>query len=104
LSEAFAEAVARLERAWDAPDGVLYRLRQGVHDPAGIDDLVALLGSLSAGEDTCFPRRFVSLTWMLPAFMEWQTERVAERGGDAEAVQRDATRVRNALDALLGVP
>jgi hypothetical protein len=36
--------------------------------------------------------------------MEWQEERVAEEGGDAEALKQHAVRVRNALDELLGVP
>jgi hypothetical protein len=37
-------------------------------------------------------------------FMEWQVERVAQRGGDVEQLKRDVVRLRNALDSLLGVP
>jgi hypothetical protein len=102
--EPFADAIRRLEEAWDFPDGVLFRLRQGEYDPSGIDDLVKLLKSLSLDEDCLLPRRFVSLTWWMPMFMEWQKDRVAEEGGDVEALERDAVRVRNVLDELLGVP
>jgi hypothetical protein len=98
------EAIRHLEAAWDFPDGVLFRLRQGDYDPAGIAEVVALLRSLAPDDDALLPRRFVSLTWWLPTFMEWQKERVAEKGGDAEALERDAVRMRNALDEVLGVP
>jgi hypothetical protein len=98
------EAIRRLEAAWDIPDGVLFRLRQGDYDPAGIEEVVALLSCLTFDDDALLPRRFVSLTWWIPTFMEWQKERVAEQGGDVEALERDAVRVRNALDQLLGVP
>ncbi len=102
--DAFGELIRRLEEAWDFPDGVLFRLRQGDYDPAGIAELLKLLSSISLDDDSPLPRRFVSLTWWMPMFMEWQKERVAEEGGDVAGLERDAVRVRNALDELLGVP
>ena len=104
MSDDLAAAIERLEAFWDLPDGVLYRLRQGEYDPKGIDEVVQMLESLTVDEEAALPRRFVSLTWYLPSFMEWQVERVQERGGDVEGLKRDTVRVHNALDELLGVP
>jgi hypothetical protein len=36
--------------------------------------------------------------------MEWQIERVKERGGDVAALKREIAVVRNALDRFLGTP
>lgn len=103
-SVSFEDAIRRLERAWGFPEGVFFRLRQGDYDPEGIDEVVKFLRSLALDDDVLLPRRFVSLTWWIPTFMEWQEERVAEAGGDAEALKQHAVRVRNVLDELLGVP
>jgi hypothetical protein len=46
----------------------------------------------------------VSLTWLIPTFMRWQIERVAENGGDVDGLRRTIVRMQNALDELLGVP
>lgn len=99
-----AEAIQKLEALWDFPDGYFFRLRQGEYDTAGVQHVVDVLRAIEVEEDALLPRRLVSLTWWMPTFMEWQRERVAEEGGDVEALERDATRVRNVLDELLGVP
>lgn len=44
------------------------------------------------------------MTWWIPTFMEWQRERVREKGGDVEQLDRDTFRSRNVLDRVLGVP
>lgn len=102
--EPLAAIIRRLEALWDLPDGYFFRLRQGDYDPAGADAVIEVLRSIPVEDDVLLPRRLVSLTWWMPTFMEWQEERVAEKGGDVEALARDATRVRNLLDEILGVP
>lgn len=97
-------AIRALEEQWDIPDGFFYRLRQGDYDPRGTVLVENILRSLAIDEEMRLPRRFVSLTWWIPMFMEWQAERVREAGGDAEAVLRDSVRLRNALDEVLRVP
>lgn len=97
------EAVSRLEAFWDLPDGVLYRLRQGEYDAERIRAVETLLRQVQIGSSDQLPRRFVALVWMLPTFLEWQVERVGDRGGDVAALQRDANRIRSALEELLGV-
>ena len=96
-------AIPLLEQLWAEPDGFFYRLRQGDYDPDGPAKVEDLVKSIDAG-DGALPRRFVALTWLIPTFMEWQIERVRERGGDTEHLRKAITRLQNALDALLGNP
>ena len=95
---------AKLEEQWDIPNGFFYRLRQGDYDPRGADAVERILLSIDVDDEAQLPRRFVSLTWWIPTFMEWQVDRVREKGGDAESLKRDIIRLRNALDKVLGVP
>jgi hypothetical protein len=97
-------AIPLVETFWDLPDGALFRLRDGYYEPGLGEELADVLSSIEVDEATQLPRRFVSLTWMIPSFMEWQVERVEERGGDVAALRREITVVRNALDRLLGTP
>ena len=97
-------AISVLEVFWRMPDGVFYRLRQGEYAPRAIDEVEATLKAIRIDQDSDLPRRFVSLTWFIPTFMEWQIERVAERGGDTVALRHDINRLRNLLNDLLGLP
>lgn len=99
-----SDAIRALGEQWDIPDGFFYRLRQGDYDPRGTVVVESILRSLAIDEDMLLPRRFVSLTWWIPMFMEWQIERVREAGGDAEAVRAGSVRLRNVLEEVLGVP
>lgn len=94
----------KLEEQWDVPDGFFYRLRHGDYHPPGVDVVEELLMSLDVDDKMQLPRRFVSLTWWIPTFMEWQIDRVREKGGDSEAMKRDITRLFNVLNKVLGVP
>lgn len=98
------KAIPAVEAAWALPDGVLWRLRQGELDEAGLTALIALLRSIEVGEADLLPRRLVSLLWYMPTFMEWQAERVAQAGGNVEVLWRAAITVRNELERILGVP
>jgi hypothetical protein len=97
-------AIPLLERFWDLPDGYFFRLRQGEYQVGGAAEVDLVLRSIDIDELGSLPRRLVSLTWYIPTFMEWQIERVRERGGDVDALRQDITRLQNALDKLLGVP
>jgi hypothetical protein len=98
------EAIAVVESFWDLPEGGLFRLRDGHYQPGLGEELADVLLSIEVDEAGVLPRRLVSLTWMIPTFMEWQVERVEELGADPEALKRDITIVRNALDRFLGIP
>jgi hypothetical protein len=97
------QAIPELEKLWDF-EGFFGRLRQGDYDKNGVGMVEQLLGTIQVDDGTALPRRFVSMTWWIPTFMEWQVERVEERGGDVEQLKRDVVRLRNVLDSLLGVP
>jgi hypothetical protein len=74
------------------------------YEAGGAERFEALLRLIAVSEATTLPRRFVSLTWIVPSFMEWQIERVLEKGGDVEALKQDITKLRNVLNDLLGAP
>lgn len=97
------QAIPELEKLWDF-EGFFGRLRQGEYDKGGVKAVEQLLGAIQVDDSTALPRRFVSMTWWIPMFMEWQVERVAEKGGDVEQLKRDVALLRNVLDSLLGVP
>lgn len=100
----FIKLQQKLEEFWDLPDGYFYLLRQGYYDPEGAKAVEALLLSIRVEQEMDLPRRFVSLTWWIPTFMEWQIERVGQKGGDTKALERDIDHLRNALNKVLGVP
>lgn len=108
MSESAHEAslVSRLEAEYDLDHGFLGRLRQGWFDPAGLDRLLTLLHSINFGETTLLNRRIVALLWMMPTLMTWQLERVAEQGGDIDALRRgiDQVRERLASPSVLDMP
>jgi hypothetical protein len=98
------EAQAQLEEQWDIPNGFFYRLRQGDYDPLGAQAVEKILLSVNVEGVAQLPRRFVSLTWWIPTFMEWQMDRVRKQGGDPEALERDIVRLENVFHKILGVP
>lgn len=97
-------AIPKVESLWDLPDGGLYRLREGEYMPGLGQEIADVLSSIEVDEQGVLPRRLVSLTWIIPTFMEWQIERVEERAGDVAALRRDITLVGNELNRVLGFP
>jgi hypothetical protein len=94
----------QLEAQWAMPGGFFYQLRQGDYDPNAVAAIEKLISSITIDDDAKPPCRLVSLTWLIPTFMRWQIERVAENGGDVDGLRRTIVRMQNALDELLGVP
>lgn len=96
--------ISDLEREWTLETGFLGLLRTGFFDAAAFDRLQKTLDKVKIQADSVIDRRLVSLLWYMPAFMEWQRQRVEERGGDLIEVDRAINQVRNALARILGVP
>jgi len=93
-----------LSSFWSLPDGTLYRLRQGELDIAGIYELIRFLRTISIPDEATISKRLASLLWMLPTFMEWQTDRVIERGGSADALRTSVQLAYNEVERILGIP
>lgn len=98
------ELIKALEAEFDLDHGFLGQLRQGNFDPSGLQRLITLLESIDLGDELAIDRRLVSLLWMLPTFMEWQVERVAENGGDIVQLRHGVDRVQGILQLVLGMP
>lgn len=95
--------IEQLEAEWDT-NGFFGRVRNGDYDAARGQEILATLRAISIGDQEMVPKRLVSLLWYLPSFLAWQTERIAEKGGDRAAYERFVTEVFNALEQALGVP
>lgn len=108
MSETAPEAslLSHLEAEYDLDHGFLGQLRQGQFDPMGLDRLLRLVRSIDFGEATLLNRRMVALLWMIPTIMTWQLERVAEQGGDIEALRRGINQVQEILasPSVLSMP
>jgi len=95
----------QIEQAWAVPEGVLYRLRQGEFDKRAMDHLVELLRQLEVDAASQYlPKRMVRLLWMMPIFVEWQNERVAEQGGSEEDVLKYGNMIYAEIQRLMGIP
>lgn len=78
-----AEATRWLDAAWDLErDVFFYKLRQGSFVESEFEDLKQVLRATELPIDGRLNTEFVTLVWMIPLFMIWQTERVVESGFD----------------------
>ena len=93
----------RLEAAWD-DDGFLGKLREGHFDGPGSDGFLVFLKGMQLDESTLVSKRMLSLIWYIPLFLQWQEERVANKGVDHLIYRKFVTQVINALEEVLGVP
>ena len=97
--------IQRLEAAWSIPEGFLGQVREGKYDQAKGSEFIAMLNTITLPDDeSSIDRRLVSLLWYIPSFLDWQTERVAEEGGDTDALQRQTDQIRAVLENILGAP
>jgi hypothetical protein len=97
-------AISQLEKEWELETGFLGQLRMGVFDPAGLERLEQILQSIEIDEQALLPRRFVSLTWYIPLFMDWQREWFEERGGDEGQLGPASGKILGLVQEILGVP
>ncbi|MDX3966546.1 MAG: hypothetical protein QHD01_08095 [Bradyrhizobium sp.] len=95
--------VEQLDAEWDT-NGFFDRVRNGDYDAERGRAVLAILRAISIRDQEMVPKRLVSLLWYLPSFLTWQTERIAEKGGDRAAYERFVAGVESALQEVLGVP
>ena len=84
--------------------GLYWESREGIVDAAGLERLICLLDEIDLGDATEVDRRLVSLLWFMPLFMEWQHQRVEDRGGDRLVLERATNRVHDSIERILGIP
>lgn len=99
----FDKVIEQLDAEW-AMDGFFGRVRQGDFDDARAQAVLALLRGFRVEHEDLVPQRLVALLWYMPSFLEWQTERVEQRGGSRSGYERFTTEVMNALEEALGTP
>jgi hypothetical protein len=100
----FEHVVEAIEVEWSPDAGFLWSLRQGIFDDGKFQRLLALLRTIEIAEGAHVPIRLVSLLWYIPTFMQWQDERLRERGQDLDAYRKAMARVVNELERILGTP
>lgn len=96
--------IERLEAEYDPDSGFIGQLRIGVFDSAKLERLLGLLEGLDIADQRILDRRLVSLLWMMPTIMGWQTERVIERGGNETQLHEGIDKVQAILNGILGTP
>jgi len=100
----YQKEVELLEHEWSPEDGFFWRIRQGHFETDKLERALKKLSAFSIAEEAEIPRRLISLLWYIALFMQWQTERVQESGGDAIAYKRAITLMTNEVERLLGLP
>lgn len=99
----YREFISQMELEWDE-GGFFEQIRNGNYDEVKANNILDLFNGLEASGLDFLPRRLVSLIWYLPIFLNWQVERVIERGGDAAAFEKFRAEIISVLQEVLGVP
>jgi hypothetical protein len=97
------EIINELEQDWERPNGFWEELRGGSFHADEYEKIIGVISSIEISEENV-SKRLVSLLWYLPLFMEWQTERVIEKGGDAIRFETAKNKLIGILEKKLGVP
>ena len=100
----YEREIEMLESEWSPDDGFFWRIRQGQFSMNSFHLALQKIADISVPEDAALPRRLVSLLWYIPAFMQWQMERVQENGGDVAEYQGALGLMTTEIERLLGVP
>jgi hypothetical protein len=65
-------------------NGFFWKIRQGSYDKSDFNRALSQIASVPSQNGGPLPARLVSLLWYVPIFMEWQRERIREKGGNVE--------------------
>ena len=98
------QMIETLESEWEPDVGFFWQIRQGIFAENEFRRALATVSSIEISDSHVIERRVVSLLWYIPLFMHWQTERVAEAGGNVESYAQAVSAMTNEVERLLGVP
>ncbi len=96
------DAITFLEFEWS--EGFLYSIRQGIFVVEQGKDFVLKLNKIALENSETLNRRFVSLLWYIPQFLEWQKERLESSGINMDEYRQVSNSVLNTVEEILGVP
>jgi len=92
-----------LEIAWDE-GGLFALIRAGRFDANEGIKFLRALETIDIDDNAFLPKRFVSLLWYLPNFLEWQRERIGAANENLVSYEHFITETRNWLEKILGTP
>ena len=104
MNEKYQEWIQFLEYEWAIPDGFLGKIRSGFFDENHGDKFAKFVSNIDFSDKKTIDRRLVALLWYIPAFLQWQKERVAEQGGDCISYDRFINKIQEIIENVLGVP
>jgi hypothetical protein len=100
----YSDSIAAIEEEWSLESGFLWKARQGQFDPVEFERTRKKLENIVINDSENVSRRMVSLLWYMPLFLNWQTERVREAGGDTDSYAQAVTSITNEIERILGTP
>ena len=101
---AYSEFIDSIEQEWAPPVGALWCARQGIMDNEGLSRLLTLLKSIQVSEEDDIPKRFVSVVWLIPMFLNWQEQRLREQGVDIDPYIQMQGLLSAEVQRILGMP
>lgn len=101
---ALEKIIGSIESEWEPETGFFWKIRQGEFRKNEFDRAFAKFAAVSGASEELLPVRLVSVLWYVPIFMEWQIDRVRERGGDLPAYKTAMRRLSAEVERILGLP
>ena len=98
--------IGMLEKEWAQDHGFFGKARQGVFDEESAKRIETVLGEIEAHlqNDAFLSRRLVTLIWFIPLFLEWQIERIRDKGGNVDEFCRFRKTCDNLVFRILSLP
>ena len=98
--------IGMLEKEWSQDHGFFGKAREGIFDEESAKRIENVLGKIEIHlqNDAYLSRRLVTLIWFIPLFLEWQIERIQEKGGNVEEFCRFRKTCDNIVFRILSLP
>lgn len=96
--------ISRLEYEWSQDGGFLGLLRTGKFCDDGLTRLLSILKKENFPDTEQIDKRIVALTWYIPTFMRWQSERLQENGVAISKLEFAISAIESSLEDVLGLP
>jgi hypothetical protein len=97
-------AIAIVNSEWEPETGFFWKLRQGTFEEVDACRALAAISAIPTLSNQEIPARLVSVLWYIPIFMQWQTDRVRDCGGNMRDYAVSVTLFTNQVERILGVP